>query len=138
MKKIFLMILLICFICVGCSFGSEEDELKIDDPKIDSLKESHDNISEVIAYKITIGGRVCYDVTEYKDNIYNSIINMKATEKHSRFTTDDGLIFRFIMNDSSDISFEFNHGSYVKNAQEMYLLEKTSYEIKYDKEIECE
>ena len=131
MKKVISILLLSLFI-VGCN-----NKIDIEEPKIDSLKENYNRIEKVIAIKISIGGRTCYDVTEYKDNIYNSIINMKATEKTEEYTRDDGLIYNFVLNDSN-ITFEFNNGSYVKSLKEMYKLEKTHYEIKYDKEIECD
>lgn len=131
MKKVISILLLSLFI-VGCN-----NKIEIEEPKIDSLKENYNRIEKVIAIKISIGGRTCYDVTEYKDNIYNSIINMKATEKTEEYTRDDGLIYNFVLNDSN-ITFEFNNGSYVKSLKEMYKLEKTHYEIKYDKEIECD
>ena len=138
MKKIFLIVLLIGFICVGCSFGNKSDELDFHDDRIDKLEENHSSITKVVATRISEGGNSCYDVTEYKDNIYNSIINMKAVEKHSRYVKDDGLIYDFILSNNEHISFEFNGGSYVKSIDEIYELEKTRYEIKYDKEIGCD
>lgn len=131
MKKILLILLAI--LVVGCG----KKEIDFHDDKIDKLKDNYENIEKVVAIDVGEGGYTCYDITDYKKNAYDSVVNMKVIEKTESYARDKGLIYQFVLNNSDVISFEFNNGSYVKSIDELYLLEKTHYDIKYDNQIEC-
>jgi hypothetical protein len=141
MKKILIILLLICLITVGCGKKEEKEEtetIDFHDEKIDKLRESHDKIDKVIARKFTEGGMLCYDITDYKEDAYKSVVDMKVIGKGEGYNLDNGLSYQFILNDSTSYSFEFNNGNYVKQFKDAYKLAKTNYKIYYDKQVGCE
>ena len=142
MKKILLLLLLVSVLAVGCGNKEEKEEepekIEFHDEKIDKLKGSHDKIEKVIARKFTEAGMFCYDITDYKENAYKVVADMKVIGKSTEIAVDNELSYQFILNDNDSLTFNFNSGNYVKTFEERYKLEKTSYKIYYDKQVNCD
>ncbi len=138
MKKLLILLLFISVIFVGCGNKEEKEEIDFHDEKIDKLRDNHDKIEKVIARKFTVAGMFCYDITDYKENAYKVVADMKVIGKSEEIAVDNELSYQFILSDSSSLSFDFNSGNYVKSFKERYKLEKTHYKIYYDKQVDCD
>ena len=133
---LFLVVMLVlCCLVTACN--KKQEPITIEDKEMDQLKQSYDQIHKVVATDISIGGRTCYDVTEYKDGIYNSLINMKLIKETYEHGTDTGIYYHFILKDKSILSFGFNLGHYEKR-NKYYINKKPNYKIEYEKEVDCD
>jgi len=128
------LIISLLFLVVGCH--KKQTGYTYAGNEIEELKENYNNTSKVISLHVTEGGIICYDVTEYKDDIYNSLINMKILGETEEVATDNGLYYEFYLNNGEKLAYGFNAGHYEKD-NKYYVIEKPSFKISYDKEVDC-
>lgn len=136
-NKVICLLLILCVLFIGCSKKEEKKEdFVFKDESIEELKKVHDDLVKVVAHHYGEGGRVCYDMTPYMEEVYKRVVNMKVLEETEEITVDNESVFIFFTKDKQ-LSFNFNGGNYEKN-NKYYKIEKTNYKYEYDHEIECE
>lgn len=110
MKKI---ILIIC-LTILCGCQKEIINFKYTDYyeyMIDNVNE----IEKVTMTTVTELGKMCYDVTNYKEIVYDSIINTVIIKESNIRTTDDDLSYTFNFNDGTIVSYSYEGRNLIYN-----------------------
>jgi hypothetical protein len=138
MKRAMFVIFIIIILC-SCAKEETSLEFRFTD-YYEYMIDNSENIESVTMVTITEMGKLCYDVTSYKDKLYDNIINTKIIDKTDVVVTDDDLMYIFNFNDGEMVSYTYN-GTYLVYKNENYeidnylLLNLT--DVK-DLEIKCE
>lgn len=136
MKKTFFIITMLFLLC-SCT-NEEIIDYRYTD-YYEYMIDNYDNIEKIKMTTTTEGGKLCYDVTELKQELYNKIINIEIIKKSDFRTTDDDLVYTFIFNDNTSLNYSFEGTNYYYN-KELYKINgyyKIPLNLIEDKEIEC-
>ena len=129
MKKILLIV--ISLLCItGCS----KDKIEI--KNLEDLQENIEDVTKVVAVTSSVSGKVCYDITESKTDLYMSLVGMELNEETLDFKKESTIIYVFYVNDQK-YSFEFNNGNFVQDGK-YYKVTRDNIKIDYLNETPCE
>ena len=138
MKKVLIILFMLIILC-SCDKEKKDNniEFRFTD-YYEYMIDNGNNIKRVTMTTITEGGRFCYNVTSFKDRLYDNIINTNIVSKTDIVVTDDDLIYTFEFNDGESINYKYNCTYLVINNENYEIDNYLSLPLNDIKDLEME